>query len=1513
MSARASRRITIVGYYGFRNAGDEVILTAMLRELRRRPRVHITVASATPKETAELYGVDSFLWSDVRALMIAVEASDLVIVGGGGLFHDSFGFDPEAFLTDQQTGIAYYTAPVFLAALNRKPVMLYAVGAGPLLSEPGRLFTRIAGRLATAITVRDEASRDIFVELGISADKVMVTADPAFSFAAEVSAPLARPERKPVIAVSVRYWDRDVSPAFWERELAHALDLVVDKRDAEIVFIPFQQLEGQPEDDAVVAHRIRTLMRRAESAYISPHSLGPDEILAKFHAADAVLGMRLHSVILGLCAGRAVVALSYEPKVSQATASAGLADRTLDLRALDAARLAEMVDASLAGFPANIIPTLHKLAGDAASNATVALGLLDKAPGAKPSFAAAFELLPRIVRKRVEDAAALQAENRRCVADVATLMARVTELDAEILQRANAHQSLALSVEEKEREIRTLAAIRDNLTGDVAARDLALEELRIRHAQELDQLRSAHEAELEQSRADRNSEIIARTAVEASVAEAHATIQILRDESTRLLREFQAAEAHLAEAETRWARERESLQASGAALSKRLEEQIAENRRQATIARDDLAALRESRERVSRDLAAARAESVNAAGEWNQERQSLIQTGKDERARTRQVRSAVHALERQADELREAVLAGAKRYDRDFQEQLTTYRNQRAWQLMLLARKAYTLLNRDGWKGRLDCFSLALKTLARAPLELAPVDLTFPSALDYLPEKIFTARKPIELPAEEPSSEAEAPVENSPPKAGHEPRYDVVIFPVFDFEFRFQRPQQIAAELARRGHRVFWISPSRRLPEHGAEPFRIVTLRDNLHEVQLRRAAFDIYGGSIEEGGESPAVESLSVLYREQNIAESAVLLQFPFWRRFGRALQRDFGACLVYDQMDDWRNWPSEPRISKFNIDEEQLLERECDVLVVTSKEFAQRSQDRTLPPYLIPNAADFDFFHAAERLVPHPRPVVGYYGAIAAWFDLDLAVRLATARPEYDFVFIGGVHGRDVTALASLPNVTMPGEKHYRELPALLATFDVCLIPFALNVLTHAVDPVKVYEYLSQGKAVVATKMTELAPLAGVLYLADGHDDFLACVDRAVTERGRDDAAALRADRIVFAKRNTWAARVDVLNEAIDRTFPLVSIVILTHNSQDFIGLCCEFIRSNTAWPRYEVIVVDNASTDHTVPILRDLASADSRIRVIERSENSGFAAGNNYGVRESSGEFLVILNADTLPSRGWLYRLIEPLRKDAKLGMVAPVTNHSGNETRIDSSYRGPGEMEAFMEERARMFRGQQRELTMAPLLCVALRRDLWNEIGELDERFGVGMFEDDDYSRRVCNAGYRIVTAEDCFIHHFGSGSFSQLQPEQSLEIFAANRRLYEKKWSIVWEEHRMRENVRPLASALRLVPSDFRRLPGAKAGETTRLPSIVKLLPDITPAGQAMNRQPDGTAALVLDCARATPDTVVRWNDVLLRTSFGSPEFLSAIVPPELYASPGPARITLLNDFGISDAILFTVQ
>ena len=111
-------------------------------------------------------------------------------------------------------------------------------------------------------------------------------------------------------------------------------------------------------------------------------------------------------------------------------------------------------------------------------------------------------------------------------------------------------------------------------------------------------------------------------------------------------------------------------------------------------------------------------------------------------------------------------------------------------------------------------------------------------------------------------------------------------------------------------------------------------------------------------------------------------------------------------------------------------------------------------------------------------------------------------------------------------------------------------------------------------------------------------------------------------------------------------------------------------------------------------------------------------------------------------------------------------------------------------------------------MVPLMCAALRRRTWDQVGPLDERFGIGMFEDDDYCVRIRNAGYMIVTAEDCFIHHFGNGSFGKMPSESTRGLFEENRAYFESKWKLKWQEPKMRTGVSPLSGRSRLRVSSF---------------------------------------------------------------------------------------------------------
>ena len=279
-------------------------------------------------------------------------------------------------------------------------------------------------------------------------------------------------------------------------------------------------------------------------------------------------------------------------------------------------------------------------------------------------------------------------------------------------------------------------------------------------------------------------------------------------------------------------------------------------------------------------------------------------------------------------------------------------------------------------------------------------------------------------------------------------------------------------------------------------------------------------------------------------------------------------------------------------------------------------------------------------------------------------------------------------------------------------------------------------------------------------------------------------------------------------VMDEAIRKAFPLVSILIVTHDSAEYVQLCMEALLRNTSYPSYEVVVVDNASRDRTGALLEESAARNPRLRVIRSDENLGFAAANNLAAGLASGEYLVLLNIDTIPSPGWIMRLVRHCVKHADIGLIVPVTNNIGNEAKVRVPYVNLEEMEEFAITLGADRMGESLELSMGPLFCALLPRALWNRVGPLDERFGIGMFEDDDFSLRIRKAGFRIVAAEDCFVHHFGQGSFAKLAPGYYHEVFAANRRLFEEKWQTAWEPPKYRPGVSAEEGKFR--PSDFAR-------------------------------------------------------------------------------------------------------
>jgi GT2 family glycosyltransferase len=246
--------------------------------------------------------------------------------------------------------------------------------------------------------------------------------------------------------------------------------------------------------------------------------------------------------------------------------------------------------------------------------------------------------------------------------------------------------------------------------------------------------------------------------------------------------------------------------------------------------------------------------------------------------------------------------------------------------------------------------------------------------------------------------------------------------------------------------------------------------------------------------------------------------------------------------------------------------------------------------------------------------------------------------------------------------------------------------------------------------------------------------------------------------------------------------RLWPRASVVIVTYGNLAFNRACLASIAERTDWPNVEIVVVDNASTDGTREWLEETRTTfPMPIVVVANSDNRGFAAAVNQGVAVSTGELVCLLNNDTVVTRGWLSALVAHLESDPGLGLVGPSTNEIANEAKVPAGYARLADLPAWARDFTRANRGRRIAMPMVAMFCAAFRRRLFEDVGPLDERFGVGMFEDDDWCRRVRGTGREIACARDSFVHHRGRGSFSALGEARYLAIYRENESKYREKW------------------------------------------------------------------------------------------------------------------------------------
>lgn len=353
-------------------------------------------------------------------------------------------------------------------------------------------------------------------------------------------------------------------------------------------------------------------------------------------------------------------------------------------------------------------------------------------------------------------------------------------------------------------------------------------------------------------------------------------------------------------------------------------------------------------------------------------------------------------------------------------------------------------------------------------------------------------------------------------------RGDVIVFPAIDWHFRFQRPQHLALALARHGFRVIYVAQTP-LIAGGTMPYAIQQAAgDGVFLVQLSSGSrrlphlyLDRATGSEIAGYQT----SLLALFDDLGIGNPIALIQHPFWFPIAHGLE---WSRLAYDCLDHHAGFFAEGMADL--VATERDLIRSASVVVASSKVLADEIE-RIRPCILIRNGCDFERFSGTIKTTSSSRPVIGYVGAIAEWFDMPLLVAVARMAPQWDFVLVGSAVGSDSGPARKVENIHLRGEVPYLDVPAIVASFDVCLIPFKVSPLTLATNPVKVYEYLAAGRPVVATPLPELMPLRELDVLtATTPDEFVRAIENALACADLPARISIRKD---WARMQDWSIR--------------------------------------------------------------------------------------------------------------------------------------------------------------------------------------------------------------------------------------------------------------------------------------------------------------------------------------------------------------------------------------------------
>lgn len=455
----------------------------------------------------------------------------------------------------------------------------------------------------------------------------------------------------------------------------------------------------------------------------------------------------------------------------------------------------------------------------------------------------------------------------------------------------------------------------------------------------------------------------------------------------------------------------------------------------------------------------------------------------------------------------------------------------------------------------------------------------------------------------------------------------------------------------------------------------------------------------------------------------------------------------IVYENIDNW-----ETSLGSMFFDEEclKLMLKYSNMVVATAELLVEQTKayfkKYDLPEkevYYLANAVNDELFDP-KRNFEKPKDLIQgtktllYYGSLwGEWFDWELISEVALSDSNISINLIGDERPIK-NKINELPkNVHFLGLKKQTDLPAYLVYSDFAILPFKCSDIGNYVSPLKIFEYISMNKYVLATPLPDISNYPNCLFSNDAKEWI---------KKINEDINVDIEKRNDFIQNNNWNSRCSAILDNIyvenskkcnEKYFSNISVVVLNYNNKKVIFNCIDTLIKYNQRYNYEIIVVDNNSSDGSYEMLIEKYKENDFVKVV-RNQKNGCSSGRNLGVKNSKNEYILFLDSDEwVLNKYFLDSYIDILENDENIGVVgwsAGWFNNSGYAYKYIAWYR-------FNYMYPHML--YRKDVGYLATCGFMLKKELFEQVGGFDEFYDPTCYEDTDLSLAIRNSGKETV--------------------------------------------------------------------------------------------------------------------------------------------------------------------------